>query len=495
MAIALPSFLISDANGKYIVLLYTGLLGVLLPYLVGSWWYGTQRMSKDGVLMESANNLFRQYEETMDENGMIAALSDGKEYEEVLKGDQADSGISKVESKLTAEGQTSRFAAGFSTDDKNKLEDLETGRRRKVLGLLWAYLGRVELDDATLEKAKYAVGPVARLLNQSMFAISLAWGNLGPLIASFQASQHLIQAVTPKASPLLQLPHFTPAIARAANGDSRANISVQKFMDKPDAERRSLVVGNGLLTESQYKTAINVGKQLPFLRVEKAFFKVAGEKVIIPSSLVTIVVKGRFVPPGTESVPKVDEADLEDIDPSEDDLEAMLGRTKTIKGPDGKPVSVKQDDTFLPPLTYAPHYSSEETPKWHVFLSDTKQGKIAVPPFTFAKFDQPIFDNQGNPTFNMQTLKAQFAAPPQAGTYSFKMHIVCDSYIGFDTKLDVALVVEDASKVEEIAAEDEISEPEEGKLIPLDILSLCIRQLTFTRFRLYCWNNASSQDW
>lgn len=462
IGIALPKFIISNGNGKYLVLLYTGLLGVLLPYLVGSWWYGTKRRSKEGVLMESSNNLFRQYDEAMDEAGIIAALSAGKEYEEVLRGAQAESGLAKIEARITAEGDASPFAAGFSVKDKERLEDLDNGVRRKALALLWAYLGRVELNDAALTKAKYNIAPIARALNKSFAAIALAYGNIGPIAGSFYANQHLIQALSPKSSPLLQLPYFTAKIAMAVEGDSKTRMTVQQFMDLPDAHRRRLAVGKGLLSEDEYRASINVGKQLPYLRVAKAFFKVTGERVIIPSSLVSLVIKGRFIPPGTDDVPPVDELDLEDVDPAEDDLEALMGRkTKTIKGPDGKPLSV-EEKTVLPPLTFAPHYAREHTPKWYAFLSDSKQGKMAVPPFTFDRFDQPMFDDQGKPTFAMQTLKAQFAAPPQAGHYTFVMHVICDSYVGFDTKMEVTLVVEEAAKAAQMAAEDEISEPDEG---------------------------------
>jgi translocation protein SEC63 len=470
IGIALPRFIIADGNGKYVVLLYSMLLGVLLPYLVGSWWYGTKRRSKEGVLMESANNLFRKYQENMDEGAIIAALSTGKEFDAVLRGDAADSGLSKVESRIAnpsghAQSQThSQYACGFSTKDKNALEDLDSGVSRKVLALLWAYLGRVELDDAALTKAKHEVAPIARTLNQSFAAIALAYGSTGPIMGSFHANQHIIQAIPPKASPLLQLPHVTPEVVAAIEGDAKIHSTVQQFMDLPDARRRQLAVGKGLLTDDQYKEAVNVGKQLPFFRVAKAFFKVTGERIIIPSSLVTLVIKGRFIPPGTENIPAVNELDLEDIDPAEDDLEALMGRKKaTVKGPDGKPVSV-EEQSVLPPLTFAPHYAREQTPKWYAFLSDSKQGKMAVPPFSFGKFDKPILDDQGRPTFAMQTLKAQFAAPPQTGHYTFVMHVVCDSYVGFDTKMEVTLVVDDASKAAEMTAEDEISEPDEDSI-------------------------------
>ncbi|KAF4981344.1 hypothetical protein FZEAL_2829 [Fusarium zealandicum] len=464
MGIALPKFMVSDGNGKYVVLLYTLLLGVLLPWMVGSWWYGTKRRSKEGVLMESANNLFRQYDESIDQGGIVTALSTGKEFEETLKGDKAESGLAKLESRITAEGDNKPFASGMSVNDREKLEDLDNGVRRKALALLWAYLGRVELDDAALTKAKFQVGPIARALNQSFTAIALAYGNIGPISGSYYTSQHLIQAMPPKSSPLLQLPHITPSIVNGIEGDSKTHMSVQKFMDRPDAQRRQLAVGQGLLNEEQYKAAVGVAKQIPYFRVAKAFFKVTGERFIIPSSLVSLVIKGRFIPPGTENIPAVNELDLEDIDPAEDDVEAISGRKKkTIKGPDGKPIPV-EEQSIIPPLTFAPYYARDHSPQWHAFLSDSKQGKMAVPPFHFARFDQPIVDDEGNPTFNMQTLKAQFAAPPHAGNYTFVLHVICDSYVGFDTKMEVTLVVEEANKAAEMKAEDDISEPEEDSL-------------------------------
>jgi translocation protein SEC63 len=467
--IALPKVIVSDGNGKYVVLLYSVLFGVLLPYLVGSWWYGTLRRSKEGVLMESANRLFREYKDSIDEGGVVTALSTGQEYEALFKGDKADSGLSKVESRILAEGELSPLAGGLSVKDRERLEDLESGPQRKALALLWAYLGRIELDDAELNKAKFAVAPIAHSLNKALNAIALAYMNTSPLLASYYTSQLLIQALPPKSSPLLQLPYFTPAVVKAVEGDSRVHTSVQGFMDRPDAKRRSLVVGKGLLNDEQYREVISVAKQLPFLRVAKAYFKVTGERFIIPSSLVTLVVKGRFVPPGSETVPEIVAADLEDIDPAEDDLDAISGRkTQKLVGKDdktGKPIYESAEaELIAAPLAAAPYFARDHSPRWHVFLTDSKQGRVAVPPFTFAQFDRPIFEADGKtPTFAMQTLKAQFQAPPQAGHYTFVMHVVCDSYVGFDTKMEVTLIVEEASKAAEMEEEEDISEPEEGE--------------------------------
>ncbi|KAL2006516.1 hypothetical protein VTN00DRAFT_9184 [Thermoascus crustaceus] len=461
IGIALPKLIVTEGNGKYVLLLYGSLLGVLLPFVVGRWWYGSQRYTKEKVLVASAGNVFREYREDMTDGSIIGALSSGEEYKEMLKGNKAESGLAKIEKKVLA-----NEAPTLEAKAREQLKQLDDSWRRKALGLLWAYLGRVDLDDATLNEEKYGVAPTALSLNESFLAIALAFGNVRPILGAFRTSQNLIQAVQPGSSPLLQLPYFTPEVVKSVEGeDAKSHITVQNYMKMSEEQRRSLTVGAGLLSEKEYATAISVAKQIPALEVSKAFFKVMGEKVITPSSLVQLVVKARFIPPGSTNVPEVNESDLEDIDPDEDDLDALMGRkpAKNRRGKDGQKADDKEE-AVLPPLAHAPYLSSDRSPRWHVFLADAKQGKMAVPPFTFTTFDQPIFDENGKPTFNMQTLKMQFQAPPAVGDFTFVLHVVCDSYLGFDTKMEVTLHVDDPAKAAALEEEDDISEPDEDSL-------------------------------
>ncbi|KAJ5089312.1 hypothetical protein N7532_007996 [Penicillium argentinense] len=463
IGIALPKLIVMEGNGKYVLLVYGALLGVLLPYIVGKWWYGSQRYTKERVLVASAGNIFREYKDDITDGGIVNALSSGEEFKDMLKGAQAEAGLAKLEKKVLSEN-----SSFLSTKDRENLKKLDNSTRRKTLALLWAYLGRIDLDDTSLNSEKYEAAPIALALDEAFTAISLAFGNLRPILGSFQTSQNLIQAVPPGSSPLLQLPNFTDAVVKSVEGENAKNhINVQNFMKIPDAERRKLVVGAGLLSEKQYTDAISVAQQLPVLEVSKAFFKVMGEKVITPSSLVQLVVKARFVPPGCTNVPAVDELDLEDIDPDEDDLDALMGRkpakNRTTKLVDGKKVENKVE-TIQPPLAHAPYFARDHSPRWHIFLADGKQGKMAVPPFTFTTFDKPIIDEAGKPTFNVQTLKMQFQAPPQVGDFNFVMHMVCDSYMGLDAKMDVTLHIEDPAKAAALEEEDDISEPDEDSI-------------------------------
>ncbi|KAH0565508.1 hypothetical protein GP486_001102 [Trichoglossum hirsutum] len=463
MSIALPKFLISDGNGKYVLAVYGLLLGVLLPYIVGKWWYGTQSVTKEGVLIPSAGNLFREYDEKIDEGGIICALSSGEEFKEVLNGDKAEYGLAKIENRILANGET-RSSRGLTEKERRKLEDMDSGVRRKVLGLLWAYLGRVELGDPVLEDEKFEVAPIAYTLNEAFTAIALAYCNTDAILSSFRTAQNIVQAMPPNSSPLLQLPHITERIAQVIEGiSSRSHMTIQQFMGLTDEKRRKLAVGKELLTEDQYKSAVTIAKQLPLLRVEKAFFKVVGERFITPGSLVQFVVKGRIVPPGV-TPPEVNKLDLEDIDPEEGDLDALHGRKKKNTKTGGQKDSPAEDKPNLPPVTLAPYFALDHSPRWFIFLADSKQGKMVVPPYTVGSLEKELFDEQGNQTFAMQTLKIQFQAPPQAGEYSFVMHLISDSYVGMDTKMEVTLKVDEIAKAEEMAAEDDISEPDEDSL-------------------------------
>ena len=317
--------------------------------------------------------------------------------------------------------------------------------------------------DSAVEK--YEVAPLALAMNEAFISICLAYGPVAPLLSAYRAGQNFIQAIPPRGSPLLQLPHITPPIAKAIEGSStKHHMTIQQFMEMPEYQRRKLATDQpGVLSPKQYNDAMAVARQIPLLKVEKVFFKVMGEKFVTSGSLVQFVAKARVIPPGTTDVPEVDPQDLKDIDPEEGDLDALLGR-KTAKNSkaNGTAAAGSEEKPTQPPLTYAPYFARDHSPKWHMFLAESKQHRVAVPPFTIMTFPKPIFDESGRPTFNVQTMKLQFQAPPQAGNYTFVMHLVCDSYVGMDSKVEATLVVEDSAKAAEMAEEDEISEPDEG---------------------------------
>jgi translocation protein SEC63 len=458
--IALPSFLVAGGSGKYVLAVYGLILGIGLPWLVGKWWYGMQRLTKERILTTTAGDMFRQYEDPMEGGDVLGAVATASEFKEILSGSKADSGLGGLEKKLLA-SEEGRMA--MRPMDKKRLQELEDPVRRKTLALLWAYLTRLDLGDEALESEKYELPPTALQMEEAFMTICQSFGMTSSLISAFHLSQGLIQAIPPSKAgraPLLQLPHFTPSIVRQIESSASSaslgtdHMTIQTFMALPSEQRQALAKAAGL-TIDRLKVAESVARQLPYLKIEKTFFKVQGEKYLTPSSLVNFVVKARFIPPGTpaSSIPPVNPDDLLDTDPSEGDIAAQK----------------VEPEKFDVPLAHAPYFARDRAPQWHLFLGDHRQGKIAVPPFKFTTFDKKAFDADGKPTFNVVTLKMTFAAPPQVGEYKFQMHLLCDSYVGFDIKEDAVMMIEDASKAQEDEWEDEISEPEEGMPDPTSI--------------------------
>lgn len=160
IGIALPQFIVTEGNGKYVLLVYGLLLGVLLPYVVGKWWYGTQKYTKDKVLIATAGNMFREYKSDITGGGIVSALSSGEEFNEILSGVESESGLAKIEQKVLAETDDAVHAGGLTADDAKVLSQMDNSSRRKALALLWAYLGRVDLEDSTLESGMFGLGPL-----------------------------------------------------------------------------------------------------------------------------------------------------------------------------------------------------------------------------------------------------------------------------------------------------------------------------------------------
>ncbi|OQO09734.1 hypothetical protein B0A48_05137 [Cryoendolithus antarcticus] len=452
--IALPEWLVANASGPYVLLFYFLLLGPGLILLVGKWWYGMQKFTREKILVTSAGNMFREHKERMDGGDVVNAISSAAEYQEILAGGKADAGLGKLEGKVLGEEDV-----GMLAKDKKMLEEHDDAVRRKTLALVWAYLSRVDLGDKTLEAEKYEIAPTALRMTEAFTSISIAHMTTPTVLASFHLAQSLTQAIptAPRRMPLLQLPHFTAAntktVEETTSTQSKEHLTIQAFMSLPPEQRRALATAAGL-TSTHLSTAERLARQLPLLRIEKTFFKVQGERYIIPSSLVQFVVKARVIPPGTPKadIPALKDSDLTDPDPAEGDLKAQK----------------EEIEQHALPLVHAPYLPRDKSPKWHVFLADTRQNRVAVPPFTFSTFDKKAFEDDGKggvkPTFEVVTLKMQFQAPPQQGEYKFQMHLICDSYVGFDEQREVVLNVEDASRAEEVDDDDYISEPDEDTI-------------------------------
>jgi translocation protein SEC63 len=84
MGIAIPKSFIAAQNNGYIIGVYAILFGVALPFFVGRWWFGSKRVTKDGILNVTAATLYLNMKEDMSFARAVEIVSASTEMEQYL---------------------------------------------------------------------------------------------------------------------------------------------------------------------------------------------------------------------------------------------------------------------------------------------------------------------------------------------------------------------------------------------------------------------------
>ena len=82
-------------------------------------------------------------------------------------------------------------------------------------------------------------------------------------------------------------------------------------------------------------------------------------------------------------------------------------------------------------FAHAPHWPQTKKPSWWVVLGDIKANKIVVPPFKIS--DVPFTDS------DYRMYKMQFQAPQNVGSFTWRVFVVSDTYVGDDTYQNVTV--------------------------------------------------------
>lgn len=82
MGFALPTWVIESQNNAWVLGVYGIVFGILLPYLVARWWYGSRGKTKDGVYVTSAKNFFQHLREDTKAARIVGLLAVSEEFED-----------------------------------------------------------------------------------------------------------------------------------------------------------------------------------------------------------------------------------------------------------------------------------------------------------------------------------------------------------------------------------------------------------------------------
>lgn len=150
MGIALPKFIVESQNSAYVLGLYGLLFGVALPWFIGSWWYGSRRVTKDGVLATTAGLFFRELKEEATFAEMLQIIAAADEFSAKAPGGNLirhSKAVDQLEEKV-------KEAMQDLTTDKLEGDILKHPHARRAAVLLYAHLLRVPISNLGLLKGK-----------------------------------------------------------------------------------------------------------------------------------------------------------------------------------------------------------------------------------------------------------------------------------------------------------------------------------------------------
>jgi len=189
------------------------------------------------------------------------------------------------------------------------------------------------------------------------------------------------------------------------------------------------------------------------VEIVDAAFKVIGESVVTPSSIVYLLVKLRISPPGAT------------VEKKELSVEETKRLAQATAKEDEQFLSTREDAEDLDAssthgFAHAPYWPGTRKPSWWIALADDKANRLVVPPLKIS--DIPY--SRPNTDRNYRAYKIQFQCPPNTGLFTWKIYIVSDTFAGEEAKIDIALKVEEPSADDQGSDDDDISEPDEDTL-------------------------------
>ncbi|CAO1620499.1 unnamed protein product [Sympodiomycopsis kandeliae] len=477
MGIALPTWVVESQNNIWVLGTYGVVFGILLPYFVARWWYGSRGKTKDGLDVATAQTFFQHLRDDTPRPRLMALLAIAEEFVDAKLDNRGNSQKDEVALKEMEDEVRNKLKAYDET--WHLIPEFRSESIRKALVLLYAHQFRIESKNSKLNQERYLYAGKAEKLLNGMLQVSLAHNWLDLTNEIMHCIQCFVQAVPiceeASVAELLQLGGMRLTNAKEIVAKTElGRKGIQGFYKLDDKQRRNLV-GVKEVGEKQYDHMTKVAGDWPRIELLDAFFKVSGEKLVTTGAIVQFVIKVRSLPPKKDDrllshgLRSDGEGDLTstDVRSGENDDEDDIPKGGSgdgccgggHSGPPQQSSSSSSKEGKQPiGVARAPHFPTERKPQWWVTIGDYKQNRVIV---------QPTKVTDIGPD-NIRTYSVQFQAPPSSGLYTFLAQVTSDSYLGSHASKAVKLQVEDASVLDGRngagADEDDISEPDEDTL-------------------------------
>uniref|UniRef100_A0A6Q2Y612 J domain-containing protein n=1 Tax=Esox lucius TaxID=8010 RepID=A0A6Q2Y612_ESOLU len=320
--IALPAWIVDSKNSMLVLLVYGLAFMVILPVVVGTWWYRSIRYSGDQILINTTQLFMHFMYKTpnMNMKRLCMVLTAAFEFDPRSNKEATIRPTDNLEVP-----QLIRELGNINVKKKEPPFCYPYSLKARVLVL--AHLARMEVSEDIEEDQRFVVKKSPALLQEmvnvgcqlTMMANSRG-GFHAPRLVSIEncmkLTQMVVQGLQESKSPLLQLPHFEEEHLRYCISKKYKVRSLQDLVSLKDSDRRSML---RFLGEEKYDEVMAVLGSFPHITMETKLQVLDDEDSnnITAGSIVTVTVTltrkrmavrgtdGRYEGPGDPSKNKV----------------------------------------------------------------------------------------------------------------------------------------------------------------------------------------------
>lgn len=293
--IALPAWIVDQKNSMLVLLVYGLAFMVILPVVVGTWWYRSIRYSGDQILINTTQ-LFMHFmykTPTMNMKRLVMVLTAAFEFDPRSNKEAIIRPTDNIEVP-----QLIRELGNINVKKKEPPFCYPYSLKARVL--LLAHLARMDVSENIEEDQRFVMKKCPALLQEiinvgcqlTMMATSRG-GLRAPRLTSIEncmkLSQMVVQGLQEAKSPLLQLPHFEEEHLRYCISKKYKVRTLQDLVSLKDSDRRNML---RFLGEEMYEEVLGVLGSFPYINMETKLQVLDDEDSnnITAGSIVTVTV-------------------------------------------------------------------------------------------------------------------------------------------------------------------------------------------------------------
>ncbi|KTG46748.1 hypothetical protein cypCar_00013001 [Cyprinus carpio] len=468
--IALPAWIVDQKNSMLVLLVYGLAFMVILPVVVGTWWYRSIRYSGDQILINTTQ-LFMHFmykTPTMNMKRLVMVLTAAFEFDPRSNKEAIIRPTDNIEVP-----QLIRELGNINVKKKEPPFCYPYSLKARVL--LLTHLARMDVSENVEE--------------------GLRAPRLTSIENCMKLSQMVLQGLQEAKSPLLQLPHFEEEHLRYCISKKYKVRTLQDLVSLKDSDRRNML---RFLGEEKYDEVIAVLGSFPCINMETKLQVLDDEdsNKVTAGSIVTVTVtltrkrmsemfeKEDAPIPTEETNAEEDDAAASKVE--EDDLSDKGSESDEAEGNKDSPSerdeeSDKQSDTEVDEIAgddeeewealqqsiqrreralletkskvthpvYSLYFPEEKQEWWWLYIADRKEQTLVSMP------------NHVCTLKDTEEVELKFPAPSKTGNYQYSVILRSDSFMGLDQIKPLKLEVHEAKAMMDNHPQWDIPETEE----------------------------------